>query len=163
MRLAGIVEESVVDGPGIRLVYFMQGCKHNCRGCHNPQTHNPDGGSEYVIEDLKNAYLNNTLCDGVTFSGGDPMLQADELLPLIKWFAERHVHIIMYTGFTYEEIISTGSESQREILHYIDWLIDGRYVDTLRSMSVKYRGSSNQRIILTKETEKSGKLNLLDT
>lgn len=153
LRLAGIVEESVVDGPGVRLVYFLQGCKHNCKGCQNPETHDFNGGKEYTIEQLKDVFLKQGICDGVTFSGGDPMEQADELLSFAEWLSTRGVHIVCYTGYTYEELCNYGSTAQRELLNYIDWLIDGRFVLSERTLSLKFRGSRNQRIVLPKQSK----------
>lgn len=162
MRIAGIEYESIVDGPGIRLVYFLQGCKHNCAECHNPQTHDFSGGAELTLEQLEAIYDIQPLCDGVTFSGGDPMEQAEELLMLVKWFAEKKVHMILYTGYKWEELMQSKRTAQREILRYVDWVIDGRYEKEHRNLSLRFRGSANQRVICAKESMRDGKLILAD-
>ena len=162
MRLAGIVSESVVDGPGIRLVYFLQGCKHNCKGCHNPETHDFNGGLTYSIQQMQDIYNQQGICDGVTFSGGDPMEQADELLVFVKWLSERNVNMVCYTGYTFDEILTNGTEAQKELLKYFDWLIDGRFVLKQRTLSLRFRGSSNQRIVLSKQSIIENKIVVLE-
>ena len=120
LRVAGIVKESVVDGPGFRYVIFAQGCTHCCKGCHNPDTHALDGGyvvdSESLIEDIKQSkYI-----DGVTFSGGEPFLQADAFIHIAEKLKEANISIVCYTGFTFEKLLDSENESFIRLLEYTD-------------------------------------------
>lgn len=151
LRISGIADDSIVDGTGIRFTIFTQGCLHNCKGCHNPQTHSPDGGYVVDTDDLFAQISENILLDGVTFSGGEPMLQAEPLVELAKRIKrELHLNLIIYTGYTYEELLAMQDENVNALLDLADVLIDGRYIDSKRDLSLLYRGSSNQRIIKLK-------------
>lgn len=135
----------MTDGPGFRITIYCQGCLHHCKNCHNPQTWDFKGGEEYTIEQLFDIIVNEEFSD-VTFSGGDPMFQVDAFTELAKMVKERtNKTIWMYTGFVYESIIKDAKMSQ--ILPFIDVLVDGPYKDELRDTSLRFRGSSNQRII----------------
>lgn len=147
LRVAGIVRESVVDGPGFRYVIFAQGCNHRCKGCHNPDTHAVDGGyvvdTENIVEDIeKNRYI-----DGVTFSGGEPFLQAEAFIDIAEKLGKVNTNIICYTGYTYEELMESKEVSRIKLLGLIDTLIDGPYVEESKDLGLPYRGSGNQRII----------------
>ena len=161
IRLAGIVRESIVDGPGIRYVVFTQGCNHNCYKCHNTATHDINGGYlkeiNEIIDDIKSApYLS-----GLTISGGEPFLQVDECCELLKKL-DPNLEVIMYTGFTYEELIKTVNNNQKldYILRRINYLIDGKFYYNLMDLELNYTGSSNQRIIDMKKTIVGNKLSL---
>ena len=107
LRVAGFAKNSVVDGPGIRYTIFTQGCYHNCEGCQNPQTHNPNEGYFVDTDDIFEEFIGNSTYSGITFSGGEPFLQADALADLANKINHAGMHdlnIICYTGFTYEEI-----------------------------------------------------------
>jgi anaerobic ribonucleoside-triphosphate reductase activating protein len=154
MRIAGIIRESIVDGPGLRFVVFTQGCPHRCPGCHNPETHDIHGGSEMPPCDVVSVFLceadGNPLLDGVTISGGEPLLQAKELLPLAEAVKDRGLGLWLYTGYTIEEIASRGDRHELELLAKVDALVDGRFVEELRpagSHEAPFAGSANQRII----------------
>lgn len=162
VQIYGIQEESIVDGPGIRVVYFLQGCKHNCKGCHNPETHKFTTEQGMTLDSLYEIYKQSLLAEGVTFSGGDPMEQAEDLLPLIKRFYNEGIHIMMYTGYTWEYLKAYGNIYQREVLKYINILVDGPFVLEKRMLSLKYRGSANQRIIDVQKTLSDGKIVLAD-
>ena len=111
LRIAGIEPESFVDGPGIRLTVFTQGCHHNCPGCQNPQTHDFEGGHFIEREAIITMIKENPLLDGVTFSGGDPMDQAAALIPLAREIKERGLNLVIFTGYTYEQLMKlTRSE-----------------------------------------------------
>lgn len=145
IRVAGILKETMTDGPGFRTSIYSQGCLHKCPNCHNPQTWDFKSGEEYTIEQLFDIVVNEEFSD-VTFSGGDPMFQVDAFTELAKMVKERtNKTIWMYTGFVYESIIKDAKMSQ--ILPFIDVLVDGPYKDELRDTSLRFRGSSNQRII----------------
>lgn len=150
IRIAGIVDDSIVDGPGIRLTVFFQGCLHNCDGCHNPTTHDINGGYLVSVDEIISKILSNPLLSGVTFSGGEPLLQIDNCINLAKKIKEMNLNIILYTGYNFEEIIKL--QNGKELLKYIDYVIDGKYIKEKRSLELKYRGSSNQRIINVNRT-----------
>lgn len=154
LRILDILPETILDGEGIRYSIYLAGCNHNCPGCHNPQSHNPEVGeivTDEVIEKIIEEILNNSMLDGVTFSGGDPLFNPKEFLPLLRSIKERtHLNIWCYTGFKYEDI--KGHPLYQPLLEYIDVLVDGRFVSSLYDPTLSFRGSSNQRIIrLNKE------------
>lgn len=146
LRVFGVVNDSIVDGPGIRYVIFTQGCTHACKGCHNPDSHALTGGYLKSIDEIIEEIDNNPLLDGITLSGGEPLLQAKPLISLCREIKKRNLHSILYSGFTYEEILRLGSP-QKELLSLCDMLIDGKYEADKSSLALLYRGSSNQRII----------------
>ena len=150
IRIAGIVAESIVDGPGFRYAIFTQGCPHKCAGCHNPHTHDPAGGYEMDIADMLAQIDKNPLLDGITLSGGEPMLQAESLCFLAKEVKCRGLTVMIYSGYTYEQIL--GNDSMKAILPYCDMLVDGLYDQTRRKLSLRYRGSHNQRLINVQES-----------
>lgn len=154
IRIAGIEEESIVDGPGIRLVVFTQGCSHKCKGCHNPKTHNYAGGYDIEIDDIINMVKSNPLLDGITISGGEPFEQALYASQLAKKVKALGLNVITYTGYTFEEIVSnlTNNHGYRELLLETDLLIDGRFEITQKDLTLPFRGSRNQRIIDVKNS-----------
>lgn len=149
IRIAGIEPESFVDGPGIRMSIFTQGCVHNCPYCQNPQTHDFNGGHFITIDEIIRMIDENPLLDGITLTGGDPMEQSKELVPLAREIKERGLNLVIYTGYTYERLIEISNEKPEffELLSFADILIDGPFIMSLRSLELKFRGSSNQRII----------------
>ena len=149
LRIAGIEPESFVDGPGIRFTVFTQGCHHNCPGCQNPQTHDFEGGHFIEREAIITMIKENPLLDGVTFSGGDPMDQAAALVPLAREIKERGLNLVIFTGYTYEQLMKLTPEKPElfELLSFADILIDGPFVMAKKSLDIKFRGSWNQRII----------------
>lgn len=161
LRVAGVVRESVVDGPGIRYVVFTQGCKHNCPGCHNPETHDLNGGYEVDTDELAEDIKRNVFLNGVTFSGGEPFLQAGALSDLAEKVKEQNLNIVSYSGFTFEELLKVGDSNQKKLLGMIDVLIDGKFKISERDISLKFRGSRNQRVIDVKASLKSDKPVLL--
>lgn len=150
LKIFGIVEESIVDGPGIRYTIFTQGCPHNCPECHNPGSHDFNGGNLISVEELLEKIKKNPLIDGVTFSGGEPFMQIEPIIFLSKEIKKLGLNIIIYTGFLWEELIK--EENCRELLQYIDVLIDGKFQVEKKSLSLRFIGSKNQRII---DVEKS--------
>lgn len=149
LRIAGIMKESIVDGPGIRFAIFCQGCPHDCEGCHNPSTHSFQDGEIVKISNILKYIDENPLIQGVTFSGGEPLCQVKPFLSLAKEVKNRNLHLLIYTGYTIEELeIRMKKEHElEELLRTADHLIEGRFVQKLRNLSLPYRGSSNQRII----------------
>ncbi len=161
IRIAGVIEESIVDGWGIRYVVFTQGCPHNCPGCHNPETHDFNGGVVIDTDKLIKDFKNNPLLKGITFSGGEPFLQSKPLLELAQKIHALGKDVTCYTGYTYEEIISSGNDDWIKLLDETDVLIDGKFILEKRNLKLLFRGSSNQRIIDVKQSRKTGEIKLL--
>lgn len=153
-----IQTDSIVDGEGIRSVIWFQGCSHNCFECHNPETHDFNGGTVVSIEHVKSLIDKLEYQTGVTFSGGDPMMQIDALLELSKYIKEKGMNVWVYTGYTFEEVLEMGKVNPKymEALKYIDRLVDGKFILKLKSFDVKFRGSSNQRIVDVAKSLKKG-------
>ena len=149
IRVSGMVAESIVDGPGIRYVVFAQGCVHNCKGCHNPATHALDGGHLVEVDDIVSAIKKNPLLKGVTFSGGEPFLQAEAFTELAQKCHELGLDVICYTGYTFEKLVSSFEvhPEWEALLKNIDTLIDGPFVEEKKSLMLLFRGSSNQRML----------------
>lgn len=154
INIAGYIEESVTDGPGIRFTLFMQGCPHRCPGCHNPQTHEYRSGKNVTAEEVFNLICDSFLISGVTFSGGEPFVQAEQLIPLAKLIKSKNLELAIYTGYTFEELIAGSNPFEIELLKLSDILIDGRFLKDERTLSLPFRGSKNQRIINIAETFK---------
>jgi len=152
IRIAGIVKNSVVDGPGLRYVIFAQGCGHNCLGCHNPHTHALNGGEEREIGEIAAEIKSDPLISGVTFSGGEPFEQPEAFAKLADLLPETNV--ICYSGYTFEELLTKPNAGI--LLQKIDVLIDGRFDITQKSYDLRFRGSANQRVLNAKESVKSG-------
>lgn len=158
LRIAGIEPESFVDGPGIRLTVFTQGCPHHCPGCHNPQTHDFEGGHFIELNEILSMIEDNPLLDGVTLSGGEPFAQAAALAPLAREIKERGFHLIIFTGFTYERLMESVNEHPEylDLLSFADILVDGPFIMAKRSLELKYRGSTNQRLVDVQESLSQG-------
>ena len=149
INLAGIIRESIVDGPGIRFVVFCQGCSHRCPGCHNPETHEAGIGKDTPITKILEEFDKNPMLDGVTLSGGEPFEQPEAMAELAKAVRERGKTVFVYSGYTFEELMDLRDSRPgvKELLEYSDRLMDGRFVLELRNLSLRFRGSSNQRIL----------------
>lgn len=150
IRIAGMEEVSIVDGPGVRTVIFTQGCPHFCEGCHNPSTHSENGGSEADIRSIINSiWRNRHYLNGITLSGGEPFMQAEACAQIAMASKDMGLNVWCYTGFTYEslEILGMMDEAVRELLGQIDVLVDGPFEKRLRTLDLPFRGSSNQRLI----------------
>lgn len=160
LRISGIIEESIVDGEGIRFVVFVQGCPHHCDGCHNPDTHDFSGGESASIRDLFERICENPLLRGVTFSGGEPFCQSGPLAALAALVHERGLDVTTYTGFTLEALQSRGDPAVSALLDATDILIDGPFVLAQRDLSLRFRGSANQRVIDMNATRRTGTLTL---
>ena len=149
IRLFGTANDSIVDGPGIRFAIFTQGCYHNCEGCHNPESHDVDGGYLEDCDKLIKQIAENSLLDGVTFSGGEPFLQAKPLTYIAKEVKALGLNTMAYTGYLFEDLLNGANEDNgwREFLDYIDILVDGKFVLAERSIELNFKGSKNQRLI----------------
>lgn len=155
LRIAGTVNDSIVDGPGIRYTIFTQGCPHNCPGCHNPQTHDFDSGKLVDTDKLFQEIVSNPLLDGVSFSGGEPFCQAEALAYLAERIhTETNLNVITYTGYTFEDICnkSLTDNAWKALISQTDVLIDGPYIQDKSSYDIPFRGSTNQRYIDVKQS-----------
>lgn len=154
IRISGVINDSIVDGPGIRLTIFTQGCPHHCEGCHNPQTHDFDGGEDVTLESLLEKVKGNPLLDGVTFSGGEPFCQAKQLYELGLEVKKAGLNVVTYTGYLYEYLTEHADSENyyNELLSVTDYLVDGPFVLSKRNILLKFKGSSNQRIIDVKKS-----------
>lgn len=145
LAILRIIEETMVDGPGIRTAIYAAGCTHRCPGCHNPQSWDIRAGQRMSMEEILSPILGDPFAD-VTFTGGDPMMQPEgftELARAIKKRSEKNIWC--YTGYLFEEVIRMPA--QAEMLKYIDVLVDGPFVQDLRDEQLRFRGSSNQRLV----------------
>lgn len=160
IRVAGLTNDSIVDGIGFRFVIFTQGCLHHCKGCHNPETWAMDQGTLMDIEEIEEKIKRNGLLDGVTFSGGDPFYQPDACAKIAKWAKENGLNVWAYSGFTYEELLE--KPEVKEFLDLVDVLVDGPFILEEKSLLLNFRGSKNQRVIDLNETRRTGKITLVD-
>ena len=144
IRIAGIVNDSIVDGEGIRLTVFVQGCSHRCKGCHNPETWNYNGGYNIDISEIIKAYKENPLLQGITFSGGEPFDKVDFLSLLADEVHKLGGDVWCYTGYTLKELQKDASK--HKLLNRIDILVDGPFIESERDLSLDFRGSRNQHI-----------------
>lgn len=157
IRISGIVGASITDGPGFRYTIFVQGCSHNCPGCHNPETHDPNGGTLYTVDELIEALGKDPMVSGVTLSGGEPFEQAAQLIPVAQAARARGMEVAAYTGYLYEELLKdTGAK--HDLLALCDVLIDGPYIDAQRNLDIRFKGSENQRIIDVPATMAAGEI-----
>lgn len=165
IRLAAELQtDSIVDGEGIRTVIWTQGCEHKCKGCHNPETHDINDGAEFDIKEIFNLIDKLENQDGITFSGGDPMMQPDACYEIAKYAKSKGLNIWCYTGYTYEklELLAKTNKGIKKFLDEIDVLIDGPFILKQKSLDCKFRGSRNQRIINMDKTKKEGQIVLLE-
>ncbi len=159
IRIAGIENDSIVDGPGFRLAVFTQGCPHHCPGCHNPETHPFDGGKEVDTDKIIALMEENPLLDGITLSGGDPFCQPKACAHLAKAAKEMGLNVWAYSGWTFEELLekSDADPDILEVLKNTDVLIDGPFILAQRTLELRFRGSKNQRQIDVKKSLAEGK------
>ena len=146
LNLAGVMDESIVDGPGIRTAIFAQGCPRRCEGCHNPQSHVFGTGTDVSVPELLEKIKQNPLVRGVTFSGGEPFSQAESFAALARLLKAHGYELAAYTGYTFEQLQS-GTPPQKELLCLLDVLVDGEFVLAQRNLNLRFRGSENQRIL----------------
>ena len=141
IQICGFEPESIVDGYGMRFVIFTQGCPHHCKGCHNPQSHDFDGGTEYDTSDIIKMFANNPLISGITLSGGEPFCQAEACLEIAKEARRMGLNVWCYSGYEFHELIGNP------LLREVDVLVDGKFIESKKSFNLSFRGSSNQRLI----------------
>lgn len=161
MKYAGIIKDDIAAAPGVCVSFFVQGCPHHCPGCFNPETWDFDGGKEFSYETLEQIITGLT-ANGVKRSlcilGGEPLCENNEFLTNLVISSVKQklpeVKVYIWTGYTYEELIKKNSPKVNQILHMADYLIDGPYIEALRDITLKMRGSSNQRIINLRKVDK---------
>lgn len=158
IRLAGVVNDSIVDGPGFRFTVFTQGCPHHCEECHNPHTHDFAGGHEEDTEEIVRQFSRNILLSGITLSGGEPFCQPEACCELAKAAKARGLNVWTYTGYTFEQL-KAGFEAHPDwerLLEQTDVLVDGRFERALKTLECPWRGSSNQRLLDAKASLAAG-------
>ena len=160
IRLAGIAENSLVNGKGLRKVFFSQGCSHHCEGCFNQHTWEFAGGRMFDMDELVQKVKYEPFLDGVTFSGGDPFQQADKFAYLAKKLHEANINIWAYTGYTFEELMKLAQTNPhiKQMINNVDVIVDGRFMKDKMSENLKYCGSSNQRVIDVKSSLNENKI-----
>ncbi|MBR1585030.1 MAG: anaerobic ribonucleoside-triphosphate reductase activating protein [Clostridia bacterium] len=158
IRIAGTVNDSIVDGPGLRYAVFTQGCPHHCPGCQNPETHDPNGGREEDTEALIAKMGKNPLLSGLTLSGGDPLEQSAPCLELARAAHRMGLNVWMYTGYTWEALLAENDPDRMALLRETDVLVDGPFVLAQRSLELNYCGSKNQRLIDVPASLREGKI-----
>lgn len=159
MRIAGLTQDSIVDGPGFRFTVFVQGCAHHCEGCHNPQTHDPRGGRDMTTEEIIREMRSNPLTDGLTLSGGEPFDQPGDCLTLALAAKESGLNVWSYSGYLFEQLLADEKKSQ--LLKELDVLVDGPFILSQRSLALAWRGSRNQRVIDVQKSLAAGEVILV--
>lgn len=162
IRIAGITEESIVDGPGIRFVVFAQGCRHHCPGCHNPQTHGLEGGTLITVDEILQRMKQNPLLDGITLSGGDPFEQAESFAELAHRARISGYTVMTYTGYTYEALQQEAAQHPgwHRLLRNTHLLVDGPFRQNEHNPLLRFRGSENQRIVDVHHSLNAGSLQI---
>ena len=161
IRLYGEVPDSIVDGPGLRYSVFVQGCTHGCPGCHNPESQSACGGTVSTIDDVLTRIRANGLVHDVTLTGGEPFEQAEACAELAERLKAEGYGVWTYTGYLYEDLLAravAGDEAIARLLAATDVLVDGPFVEALQSYTLKWRGSSNQRVIDMARTRETGEI-----
>lgn len=152
IQVIDIMPGTTVDGPGLRTSIYVAGCRHACPGCHNPQSWNFDEGVPMTVAEIMERVEDEGF--NVTLTGGDPLWQVEKIIPLAQAVKSRGYNLWCYTGFTWEDIVA--SERLSAILPWVDVIVEGRFQEKLRDISLRFRGSSNQRMILVKESLAAG-------
>lgn len=156
MQIAELVNDSIVDGVGLRMAIFTQGCPHHCVGCHNPQTHDFSGGQTLTTDEIISRFLRNPLLDGITLTGGEPFCQAADCAQLARAAKEHGLNVWAYTGYTLEELLREANPDRLALLELVDVLVDGPFLLSQRSLELRFRGSRNQRVLDMAATRKIG-------
>ena len=162
IRIADIIEESFVDGEGVRFAIFVQGCHHNCKGCHNPATHDFNGGRIVDTKQIIEKFRNAPLISGITLTGGEPLCQIKAVTELAIAAKNSGLTVWCYTGCVYEELIGNINEIEKKFfmteeinkfLNYVDVLVDGPFIESQRDLTMTFCGSKNQRLIDIPKTQ----------
>ena len=160
IRIAGTVNDSIVDGPGYRYTIFAQGCPHHCPGCHNPQSHDFEGGRTVDTETILRQVRENPLLDGITLSGGEPFCQPEACRALAEAARDLGLSVWCYTGYTWEKLMQEADPARLALLDAVDVLVDGPFILAQKSLELKFCGSRNQRLIDVKKTRQAGRVTL---
>ena len=160
IRIAGTVNDSIVDGPGYRYTIFTQGCPHHCPGCHNPQSHDFEGGRVVDTETILRQVRENPLLDGITLSGGEPFCQPEACRALAEAAHDLGMSVWCYTGYTWEKLMQEADPARLALLEAVDVLVDGPFILAQKSLELKFCGSRNQRLIDVKKTRQAGQVTL---
>lgn len=157
MNISGVVYESLVDGVGVRTTIFISGCYHNCKGCQNPETQNFSNGKEFTLDlqkEIINCIKENQLIQGITLSGGDPVFSARELIKFIALVKLElsDINIWCYTGFKFEELVNSTDIYIKQLVKMCDVIVDGKFIEDQKDITLPFKGSKNQRIIDVKES-----------
>lgn len=158
VRIAALINDSIVDGPGLRYGIYVQGCARGCDGCHNPQTHSFSGGTEADTREIWAEIAENPLLTGITFSGGDPLYQPKPLTEIARKAKEQGLSVWCYTGACFEELIAADDGDVMEFLRFVDVLVDGPFLLEQRTLELPFRGSRNQRLINVPLSLKEGEI-----
>jgi anaerobic ribonucleoside-triphosphate reductase activating protein len=158
VTLAGITQESVTDGPGMRVTVFFQGCDHHCPGCHNPQTWDRLGGTTYDLDEVFGLIKDSPMIRGITLSGGEPFLQPEAAVLLAKEFRARGKDVWAYTGFLWDDLMKKDDPAVMDLINACDVLVDGPYRQAERVSGLYFRGSANQRIIAVKDSREQNRV-----
>ncbi|MBE5800677.1 MAG: anaerobic ribonucleoside-triphosphate reductase activating protein [Clostridiales bacterium] len=160
MRIYGVVTDSIVDGPGFRTSIFTQGCPHHCPGCHNPESHDPNGGKDWTLDEVESRFTNNPLLDGITLTGGEPFEQPEACAELARRAHEKGLNVWAFSGYTYEQLLEKAEQQPAigTLLDRCDVLVDGPFRQEERSLELRFRGSKNQRLIDLNKTREVGKI-----
>lgn len=156
LQVLEIIKGTTVDGPGFRTSIYLAGCRHHCDGCHNPQSWDPTGGCEMTVEEIMDIVEEEDF--DVTLSGGDPLYDPENLVPLVVAIKNNRRNLWIYTGFTWEEILN--QPEMISVVKMADVVVDGPFIEDLRDPDLPFRGSSNQRIIDVQKSLVSGKVEL---
>ena len=160
IRIAGTVNDSIVDGPGYRYTIFTQGCPHHCPGCHNPQSHDFEGGRVTDTDTILRQVRENPLLDGITLSGGEPFCQPEACRALAEAAHGLGLSVWCYTGYTWEKLTQEADPARLALLDAVDVLVDGPFILAQKSLELKFCGSRNQRLIDVKKTRQAGRVTL---
>ena len=160
IRIAGTVNDSIVDGPGYRYTIFAQGCPHHCPGCHNPQSHDFEGGRVTDTDTILRQVRENPLLDGITLSGGEPFCQPEACRVLAEAAHDLGMSVWCYTGYTWEKLMQEADPARLALLDAVDVLVDGPFILAQKSLELKFCGSRNQRLIDVKKTRNNGQVTL---
>ncbi len=158
LNLYGTVPDSIVDGPGLRYSVFVQGCTHACPGCHNPESQPFEGGYTMTVSEIMSDIRANPLCRNITITGGEPFDQACACAALARMLKHEGYGVWAYTGYLFEDLSQSAREGVEDLLEHIDVLVDGPFVESLKSLELDWRGSSNQRVIDMARTREMGRV-----
>ena len=156
-KVLRIYRGTTVDGPGFRTAIYLSGCSHHCQGCHNPQSWDPMQGEDYTLQQIMEIVEEEDF--DVTITGGDPLFNPSGLKILIHAIKKNRRNVWVYTGYTWEEIIS--SPQLLDAIIEADIIVDGKFVESLKDIDIPFRGSTNQRIIDVQQSLDSGKIVIL--